>query len=174
MPINFERALKGTKGQIFYLLLREPGLNVTQLAEKIGIKQPSMTLALQILEKNKMVKIEFDDKGTGIKKRYTPSYRGFFEQQAKSFEIDIPDEVYDSIDEVLLDPKIKPLWLKVSEKASEVKNAMSIIMASSVMILDPDFQIKIQDILKKDRKLQLAWNNGIIKYAEILRKKFQF
>jgi len=116
--------------------------------------------------------MKLDDKG--IKKKCYPSYRGLFEEQAVSFGIDLPEEVYNSIDEVLLDPKIKPLWFKVSEKASEVKNATSIIMATCIMIFNSDFQIKIQDILKNDRKLQLAWNNGIKEYAEILRKKFQF
>jgi hypothetical protein len=170
--MDLEKSLKDRRGEIFILLLKEPGLTITEIAKKINLPQPPITRYAHELKNNHFLVMKLDDRG--ISKKCYPSYRGFFEEQAKSFGMDIPDEVYDSIDEVLLDPKIKPLWLKVSEKASEVKNAMSIIMASSVMILDPDFQIKIQDILKNDRKLQLAWNNGIIKYAEILRKKFQF
>jgi len=166
--MDIGKSLNKKRAEIFTLLMKEPNLTVTDLAERFKISQPAMTKHLGILEKNKMVKIEFDDKGKGIKKRYSASFRGVFEDMANFYSIKFIDRVYESIDSTMNTKTMRERMLK---NIPEKKISTEVLMMKLTMsFFDPNFLNDMKNEVEKDINLQKAFEDVKFYFAEIKKK----
>lgn len=152
--------LSKRRGEILELLIKEPGLTVTEIANKLSLPQPPVTRYVHELHKNKFVKMKLDDDGK--RKLCFPSLRGSYENMARNFGKPLPDEVYENLDNFFFHVWTKSEIFKAFPK--QKIDMMTLITSSLLKFQTPEFQEKLKKKIEKDDNLRQYFERGIIPY----------
>lgn len=161
--MNIHEVLQKNRGKIFNLLIREYPLTITEISEKLNIPQPHTSDYIKDLEKNHLVRIEFDDKsGHGIRKKCYPTFKKFYEDMATKLRKKLTDQDFEIIDDLMLDPKFYEVGFSNVKKATvdDPLVFFGLFLGNSIPELEKKLE-KYPDLKKKAEK-----------YSEVHKKLF--
>jgi predicted transcriptional regulator len=104
--------------RIFVALIKEPGLNITELQKRFKKSQSTMAEQIQKLVEAKIVSVKYESGDHGIQKLCYPSLRGFYEGIAKSKHKVLNDAQYQQIDDFYFKGNINTMILEELGKAN--------------------------------------------------------
>ncbi|MCX8178389.1 MAG: winged helix-turn-helix domain-containing protein [Candidatus Aenigmarchaeota archaeon] len=165
MNTHTERVFKNKALSIIFFTLiseNENGLNNTEISKKLKKSPTTISRQMDVLEKAGFVKIKLVDDNR-LKKLYYPTLKPFFENIAKSFNVEFTQDDYDNIDNFLFYSKIKNRVFKISKDVSNVVAELpTVIFKVFAFIGSSEFQ----NMLYKDPEL----NEKFEKYMKTMSK----
>ena len=148
--------------EVLAMLIKRPGLSVTEYAKEMGNKSvATASEQLKLLEEKKHCRVEFVQEGRGIEKHYFPSFEGHLVDiaNARGKKQPLSKDDIKAIDDFLFHPKFKELIFKKSAEAKALKDSVPLPAMATIMLLTTmsDLKEKAGDI-ENDPELHSIFN----------------
>jgi len=165
--VDLTKVLSKKRGDIFVLLMKKPYLTITEISEEMNLPHPPVTRYVHELKKNKLLNMKLDDKG--IKKLCYPSLRGFFENMAQKVGLTFENRLYQDLDDILLDKRIKPIIFKLEDVDALTMITSGIFRISNMESIKKLFELYNK---KENKDLLEKVERSLLPYIEAISKKF--
>jgi len=156
---------------MFYEIIKNPGISVTELAEKLKLTQEAVSKHLKILEEAKLVKWKYKQSGKGApSKLLYPSYRGLVEEYLKikgARNVQLTDEDAEILDSFFFNEKARELYIKKMEYF--IKNVSRFDPLLFVAINMIEYENELKSLVEKYKELKKLY----AKAGEVLSKYYK-
>jgi len=151
-----------TRQKIMLTMMTNPGITITELAKKLGKRQPTITFHIKKLEEAGLCRVKYESGKKGISKKCYYSFKGFFKELEKGSGKKLTEEDYKKVDKFVNHPTTIKIILNKLGKVKKPVSTISMMGLSSPLVVP-----EIVKHTKKDKKYSKVFNDYMKVFAKV-------